>query len=848
MQVPQKPTLDGLEAKWGARWEADGTYRFDRSKTREEIYAIDTPPPTVSGSLHLGHVESYTHTDLMARFKRMRGLEVFYPIGWDDNGLPTERRVQNFFGVRCDPTLAYDEGFDPYAFEPIDGPPVSLARGNFIELCQRLTAKDEEAFEDLFRRLGASVDWTYVYTTIGEQARRASQRGFLRLLRDGHAYKAEAPTLWDVDFRTAVAQAEIEDREVDGLYHRITFDRTDGSGAVEIETSRPELIPACVALVTHPDDTRYAPLVGSTVLTPLFRVPVPVVAHELADPEKGTGIAMICTFGDITDVTWWRELRLPARVVVRSDGTLAAGRFGEPGWESNDAAAANTAMGELTGMSTKQARRKIADMLRDTGSLVGEPQPVRHVVKFYEKGDRPLEVISSRQWFVETLRFKDALIARGHEIAWHPAFMGGRFTSWVEGLNQDWAVSRQRYFGVPFPVWYRLGDDGEPTLEDPIVADEAALPVDPLVDPPPGFIPGQRDEPGGFTGDPDIMDTWATSSLTPQIAAGWEDDPDLFARLFPMDLRPQAHDIIRTWLFYTVLRAHLEHDSIPWTNAAISGFILDPDRKKMSKSKGNVVLPTEIFERHSADAVRYWAASARLGYDAAIDEQQIKVGRRLAIKILNASKFVLSFDVEPGEPSAAIDRAMLATLRGVVHESTAAFEEYEHSRALDMLERFFWGFTDDYLELVKQRAYGVAGPDGAASAVGALRLALDVLLRAFAPFLPYVTEEVWSWWRAGSIHRSAWPEADELKVADGADPGVYEAAAEVLTEIRKAKALAKVSLKVPARRVTVRAPGERLAKLEQAVDDLREAGGIQELEQLEADETSIDVELGDAAA
>jgi valyl-tRNA synthetase len=844
MQVPDKPTLDGLEAKWGEWWETTGTYRFDRSKTREEIYAIDTPPPTVSGSLHLGHVESYTHTDLMARFKRMRGLEVFYPIGWDDNGLPTERRVQNYFAVRCDPTLPYDPNFDVGRLERPDDTPVPISRGNFIELCERLTAEDEQAFEDLFRRLGASVDWTHVYTTIGERARRASQRGFLRLLRAGVAYKAEAPTLWDVDFRTAVAQAEIEDREVDGLYHRIAFDRVGGTGTIEIETSRPELIPACVALVAHNDDERYAPLIGSNALTPLFRAPVPIVAHELADPEKGTGIAMICTFGDVTDVTWWRELGLPARVVVRSDGTLAPGRFGEPGWGSEDADAANTMMGEISGLSTKQARRRIVELLRDSGSLIGEPQPVRHVVKFYEKGDRPLEVISSRQWFVETLRYKDDLIARGHEIAWHPAFMGGRFTSWVEGLNQDWAVSRQRYFGVPFPVWYRLDDHGSPDLVDPIAAAEETLPIDPQVDTPPGFAPEQRDVPGGFTGDPDIMDTWATSSLTPQIAARWEDDPDLFGRLFPMDLRPQAHDIIRTWLFYTVLRADIEHGTIPWRNTAISGFVLDPDRKKMSKSKGNVVLPTEIFERHSADAVRYWAASARLGYDAAIDEQQIKVGRRLAIKILNASKFVLSFDVEPGEPSTPLDRSMLATLRGVVHEATAAFEDYEHARALDLLERFFWGFTDDYLELVKQRAYGATGPDGAASAVGALRLALDVLLRAFAPFVPYVTEEVWSWWREGSIHRSVWPEPDELKVSDGGEPEVYEAAAEVLTQVRKTKALAKVSLKVPARRVSVHAPAGRLTRLEQAARDLREAGGIEDLQLVEASETSIAVELG----
>jgi valyl-tRNA synthetase len=496
-------------------------------------------------------------------------------------------------------------------------------------------------------------------------------------------------------------------------------------------------------------------------------------------------------------------------------------------------------MGELAGKSTKQARRQVADMLRDRGALLGDPQPVRHVVKYYEKGDRPLEVISSRQWFVETLRFKGELIARGHEIAWHPAFMGTRFTSWVEGLNQDWAVSRQRYFGVAFPVWYRLDADGVADMDDPILADEATLPIDPQVDTPPGYAPERRDVPGGFTGDPDIMDTWATSSLTPEIATHWEDDPDLFSRLFPMDLRPQAHDIIRTWLFYTVLRAHLEHGSIPWTNTAISGFVLDPDRKKMSKSKGNVVLPTEIFERHSADAVRYWAASARLGYDAAIDEQEIKVGRRLAIKVLNASKFVLGFDAAEGAVTEQVDLAMLASLRGVLHEATAAFEDYEHAKALDLIERFFWGFTDDYLELVKQRAY--AGEDP--SAVAALRLALDVLLRAFAPFLPYVTEEVWSWWREGSIHRSTWPDPAELAVAEGANPEVYEVGAAVLSAVRKQKALAKVSLKVPVELLVVHDTPERLALLASVEHDLREAGAIRELRTVEAQAFSVEVEL-----
>jgi valyl-tRNA synthetase len=780
----------------------------------------------------------------MARFKRMRGFEVFYPIGWDDNGLPTERRVQNYFGVRCDPTLPYDPDFDATALERPDDRPVRISRGNFIELCHHLTEIDEKAFEELFRRLGASVDWTQTYTTIGDAARRASQRGFLRLVRKGYAYTSEAPTTWDVDFQSSIAQAEIQDREIDGTYHTIAFDLADGAGRVAIETSRPELIPACVAVVVNPSDERYTSLVGKTAVTPLFRVPVPIVAHELADPEKGTGAAQICTFGDVTDVLWWRELQLPTRVVIQRDGTLMQGRFGEPGWESTDPGAANAVMAELAGKAAKQARTRIAELLRDGGWLVGDPQPVKHVVKFYEYGTRPVEIVSSRQWFVQTLRFRQRLLERGRELRWHPAHMGARFASWVEGLNQDWALSRQRYFGVPFPVWYLLDDEGVPDYDDPILPNDSLLPLDPQDAVPEGFTSEQRGMPGGFMGDPDVMDTWATSSLTPQIVGGWEDDPDLFGRVFPMDVRPQAHEIIRTWLFYTVLRAELEHGSLPWTDAAISGFVLDPDRKKMSKSKGNVVVPTEVFERHSADAVRYWAASARLGIDAVLDEQQMKIGRRLAIKILNASKFVLSFEAPVGEVVEAVDLAMLAALRGVVHEATAAFEDYEHARALDLLERFFWGLTDDYLELVKQRAYGSDGPVAQASAVGALRRALDVLLRGFAPFLPYVTEEVWSWWREGSVHRAAWPDPSELAVADAADLEVYAVGADVLSAVRKEKALAKVSLKVPVTSLVVYDTSDRVRRIGLVERDLRQAGNIRDLRTAEADAFSVEVTLG----
>ncbi len=858
--IPDKPGLEGLEATWSARWEADGVYAFDRTATRDEVFSIDTPPPTVSGSLHIGHVFSYTHTDAVARFQRMRGRRVFYPMGWDDNGLPTERRVQNYFGVRCDPSLPFDPEFVPPDDPPKD--PVAISRPNFVALCHQLTLEDEQVFEHLWRTLGLSVDWSHTYATISERAQRVSQRGFLRLAQRGQVEQRTAPTLWDVDFRTAVSQAELEDRERPGAYHRLRFVAIDGGGdGVEIETTRPELLPACVALVAHPDDARYQPLFGSTVGTPLFGVRIPVVAHELADPDKGSGIAMVCTFGDTTDVVWWRELGLPTRTVVGRDGRLLPVEFGTEGWESDDPERARAAYAELEGRTVKQAQSRIVELLADSGDLIGEPRPITHPVKFFEKGDRPLEIVSSRQWFVATLPHREALLARGEQLIWHPPYMAHRYRAWVEGLTSDWNISRQRFFGVPLPVWYPVGPDGEIEFGAPILATEAALPVDPSTDVPDGYAADQRGVAGGFVGDPDVMDTWATSSLTPQIAGGWGDDPDLFARVFPMDLRPQAHDIIRTWLFSTVVRSELEHTTLPWANAAISGWVLDPDRKKMSKSKGNVVTPLPLLEVHGADAVRYWAASGRPGTDTAVDEGQMKVGRRLAMKVLNASRFALGrLTLDDGSlvvPDVAaarspIDRAMLGRLAVVVDEATVAFESYDYARALERTEAFFWAFCDDYLELVKTRAYGEADDPGTASARAALAAALSVLLRLMAPILPFVTEEVWSWWRAGSIHTAPWPTVAELGIdpdADGAAPAVDPAvdavlgvAAEILGVVRRAKTTAKRSMRAPVSLLTVTDSSARLTALGAAEGDLCDAGSVVELVTV-VGEPSVGVEL-----
>jgi valyl-tRNA synthetase len=838
--IPDRPVLEGLEGKWGEVWKTQDTYRFDReSATRENIFSIDSPPPTASGSLHIGHVFSYTHMDLIARYQRMQGKTLFYPMGWDDNGLPTERRVQNYYGVRCDPSLPYDASFTP----PMEGgdnasskaaDQLPISRRNFIELCERLTVEDEKQFEALWRKLGLSVDWTQTYRTIGSEAQTAAQRAFLRNLARGEAYQADAPTLWDITFRTAVAQAELEDKEQPAAYHAITFHKPDGSDLI-IETTRPELLAACVAVVAHPDDERYQSLFGTTVTTPIFGVEVPVLSHHLAQKDKGSGIAMICTFGDVTDVVWWRELDLPNRTIIGADGRILAD---PPGAIATDAAKASYA--ELAGKTIFSAKTRIVELLRESGELIGEPKPIVHQVKFFEKGDRPLEIISTHQWYIrngardEALR--DKLIAAGREINFTPDHMRVRYENWVGGLTGDWLVSRQRYFGVPIPVWYELDADGNKGTV--IVPPEADLPVDPSSDVPAGYT--EADRGSTFAGEVDIMDTWATSSLTPQIAGGWERDPELWKLVFPYSLRSQGQDIIRTWLFSTVLRSELEHGTIPWANAGISGFIVDPDRKKMSKSRGNVVTPAAMLDEHGSDAVRYWAASSRLGTDAAFDPQnpkQIKIGRRLAIKVLNAAKFVYSFDA-PGVDagwaavnSEGVDAALTAELDRVIAIATQSLDEFDHARALESAEQFFWTFCDDYLELVKERAYGASTPEGQVSAVATLRQTMDVLLLLFAPFIPFATEEVWSWTHTGSVHTTAWPE----KTGSGGDLALLPLVSEALVGIRRAKTDASVSQKTEVVSATLHGP----ASLARALDDLKLVGRIADLTFVPADEVSI---------
>jgi valyl-tRNA synthetase len=823
------------QAKWSREWEEKGTYRYDPARPRNETFVIDTPPPTVSGSLHIGHAFSYTQTDILARFKRMNGFNVYYPMGWDDNGLPTERRVQNLFGITCDPMLASDPAWKPeLAIDPkLAKKPVS--RRNFLDACATQTTIDEKKYEALWRTLGLSIDWRQQYATIDEHCRKISQLSFLDLAAKRQVYSIEAPTLWDTGFQTAVAQAEVEERSKQGFFHDLRFHTESGESFV-ISTTRPELLPACIAVVAHPEDARFKHLFGQTAITPLFKAPVPILPSEHADPEKGTGILMVCTFGDIHDVEFWKKSKLPLKQIIGRDGRLLTLRFGEGAFESRDLAAATENYAFLQGLTVNQARTQIVQLLRASSDLVSEPRQTEQAVKFYEKGDYPLEFVSTRQWFIKILEHKTSLLEQGRKIKWHPEFMLKRYEQWVEGLNQDWCISRQRYFGVPFPVWYPIDKSGAIQYDKPIFAREDQLPIDPLAEPAPGFAESMRGKAGGFIGDPDVMDTWATSSVTPQINSHWKISEQRHPSLFPADLRPQAHEIIRTWAFYTIVKSWLHEGKIPWKNIAISGWVVDPNRDKMSKSKGNVVTPDALIEKYSADGIRYWAGRAKLGQDTIYDETIFQTGKRLATKILNASKFVmLQLGSEPLGLSATdithpLDRAWVKKMNDLILAATSHLSEFDYAQALIEIEQRFWDFCDVYIELVKARAYQQKSEPGGRSALATLEWTLKTFLRLFAPFLPYVCEEIWSWrfaqaYEQDSIHRTMWPQAKETEKQGAPSSAAYDTASTVLSEIRSAKSAARRSLKWPIEILTIEIhAGSELALLE-AKPDIVEAGG-----------------------
>ncbi|MCA9775844.1 MAG: valine--tRNA ligase [Candidatus Eremiobacteraeota bacterium] len=846
-EIPKKYKHKDLEAEWKEKWKENRVFSWDPNGSRDNTFVIDSPPPTVSGSLHIGHVFSYTHQDLLARYNRMKGKNICYPMGWDDNGLPTERRVQNLFRVKCNPSVPYDPEWK--AERRKKGPVLEISRQNFIEACATVTHEDEAAFEDLWRTLGLSIDWDLQYATIDEHCRKISQTSFLEMADKGMAYSMEAPTMWDVDFQTAVAQAEVVDHMRPGKFHDIRF-TIDGGGDFVISTTRPELLPACIAVVAHPDDERYQELFGKHAITPLFDAKVPILASDHADPEKGTGILMVCTFGDSADVEFWKRSGLPIKQVIGRAGTLLPITFGEGNFHSENVEKAQKNYDELAGLAVKEAKARVAELLAADQlpdgrcPLVAEPHSIEHPVKYYEKGDRPLEFVPTRQWFVRLLEHRDALKAQGSKIKWHPSFMETRYQHWVEGLNLDWCISRQRYFGVPFPVWYPLDAQGECKFDEPIFAKPEQLPVDPMSFVPDGYTEEQRGQPNGFAGDPDVMDTWATSSLTPQIISHWSLDEKRHEKLFPMDIRPQSHEIIRTWAFYTIVKAWIHNNDIPWKHVVISGWILDPDRKKMSKSVGNVVTPHHLLEDYSSDGVRYWAARARLGADTAFDEGVLKVGKKLTTKLFNASRFVLSqlerVDADLDALTVdliteQVDLDFFNRLKQTAIDAGKAFEKFDYAAALEVSEKEFWGFCNNYLELVKKRSYSDDDSAERKSALATLAQSLKLFLRLFAPFLPFITEEIWSWRfsksedKEGSVHRAAWPTAEEYAALGEPEvSGCYEAGVEVLIQIRSAKTEGKVNLRWPIKTLKITGSADSLKAVKNALDDVIGAGSVNE--------------------
>lgn len=843
--LPKSFEFPEVEARLQEAWTQEKIYAFHPTDTRP-VFAIDTPPPTVSGSLHVGHIFSYTQTDIVARYQRMQGKNVFYPMGWDDNGLPTERRVQNFFHIRCEANAPYEAGLDlppilstmtEKELEAKKIPQRNLSRKNFIEHCQKLTVEDEKVYKKIWSHIGLSVDWNLEYSTIDDTSRKIAQLSFLDLHRQKEMYQVEAPTLWDTDFQTAVAQAELEDREIPGAFHDIEF-QVEGGGSFVIATTRPELLSACVGITTHPDDARYAQFVGKKAISPLFGAKVPIFASEVVNPEKGTGILMVCTFGDQTDVQWWREQKLPLRQVIGRDGRMQAVSFGSENFPSINPVAANENYQKVQGKTIKQAQKITVELLQEAGVLKSPPKPILHSVKFYEKGDRPVEILTTRQWFVKLVDKREKMIEFGSKVKWHPEFMFTRFKNWTENLSIDWCVSRQRFFGVSIPVWYPLDEKGIVDYSKQLLPEKSQLPVDPMIDTPKGYQEIQRGQAGGFVGESDVFDTWFTSSMTPQLGSKWELNPELHKKIFPMDMRPQAHEIIRTWAFYTIAKAMLHEKQIPWKHIVLSGWVLDPDRKKMAKSKGNVVTPSQFIDEFGADSVRYWAGLARYGVDTTFDPGIMKIGRRLAMKLFNAGKFVLSQSAEPGQVTEALDLAFLAKLKIQCENAAKSFETFEPAQALMEVEKFFWShFTDSYLELVKSRTWGEKTSAEElkvkASAVHALRFGLQTFLKLFAPFLPYATDAVW---RFGftevsqSVHTARYPSGEDFSGFTPGDPKVFDAAMAAQGAINQQKTLSKVSIARPITVLRMKANAETLAALEPAKKDVMGATKAEHLD------------------
>lgn len=799
MPLPKRHTPETVEPELKRFWSETGVYHFDPTADRP-AFTIDTPPPTVSGNLHLGHVYSYSHADFIARFQRMNGHEVYYPIGYDDNGLPTERLVEKKLGIRAQ----------------------EVGRPAFVERCLEVGEEAELEYQALWQRLGLSVDWRHTYRTIDADSRRVAQWSFLDLHRKDLVYRRKAPTIWCPECQTAIAQAELNELELPSEFVTLSFDA--GGEVLPIATTRPELLPACVAVFVHPSDERWASFVGRTAAVPLFGREVPVLADDVVDPEKGTGAVMCCTFGDTTDIEWWYRHSLPLVEAIGRDGRMTA------------------AAGEFAGMSATQARRAIVAAAETAGAVTAR-RPISHVVRVHERDDTPVEYIVTDQWFVKVLEFRDQLLAAGEEVRWFPSHMGARYRDWVEGLSWDWGISRQRYFGVPFPLWHCDACGGV------VTADEASLPTDPGSDAPPRPCECGN---GELRAETDVFDTWFTSSLSPQIIGRMLTEPEFFGHTFPMTMRPQAHEIIRTWAFYTVVKSFHHLGRIPWRDVVISGWGLAGEgMQKISKSRGGGPMsPMEMIGRYSADAVRYWAASTGLGKDSVISEEKIQIGGKLVNKLWNVAAFSQRFLDGQAPASAApegltaADLWILSRTHRLVKRCTEAFGVYDYAAAKAEVEAYFWrDLADNYLELAKHRLYDAEGAHHAA-ARWTLSHVLLATLKLFAPFLPFVTEAAYrglfATGETDSIHRSTWPAVEAERIDDGAE-ALGERVIEIATAVRRYKSERQLALGTELRELQVATPDTALAEgLRTSLLDLKSATRAAELSVVESVDPSFE--------
>ena len=786
------------EEKWQKFWESEGIYKYDPTSDKE-VYSIDTPPPTVSGKLHIGHVFSYTQAEIVARYHRMLGKNVMYPFGFDDNGLPTEILTERETGIK---------GSD-------------IPREEFNEKCLEVSSKYREQFKDLWQRLGFSCDWDSAYSTISPQSQRISQRSFLDLLDKGYLEYKEMPALWCTKCQTAFAQAEVDDINKASIFNYLNFKSEDGED-IPIATTRPELLPGCVAMFVHPENAKYKHLIGNKAIVPIFGHEVTILADEKADPEKGTGIVMSCTFGDVTDIDWWREHKLETRMVFTQDGKM------------------NHLAGDYAGLTIDEGRAAIIEKLKEDGFIFKQEDLAAEsrIVNTHERCGTPVEYLDTKQWFIRVVDHKADLIKQGEKVNWFPTYMGKRYRDWVENLGWDWAISRQRHFGVPLPIWY--APDG--TV---IAASPEQLPVNPLTDKP---LDCKGYDPADLIPESDVLDTWATSSITPQLNAKWgeeEEDP----KLAQMTMRPQAHDIIRTWAFYTIVKSFFHFDRVPWKDAVISGHVIKKEVKvetqkvegkqfarksKISKSKdGDNFSPLAILDRFSSDPVRYWASSGTLGTDIAFDEEEIDTVRKLITKLWNSSKFTAMF-LEGFDPNAAapklepIDKWALTRFNKTIETYHKSFEKYEFFPARNELEKFFWTtFCDNYLEYIKDRVYNpdVRGEDSKYAAQWTLSHLLLGQLKMFAPYIPHITEEVYQELfsetdGAKSIHISAFPAQVEFEGADDATKA-GEILIELVTLVRTYKSKHSYSMKLPIATLTIDCSKDMQTSLESVVADIK---------------------------